>query len=104
MATEIKAWEIVGNQLKQLKTSLANEGKTEALDLEEWIASDSSIIRPGLKVIGRQVITWSGPLDLLAIDMAGNLALCVTNSLLLCFAWRKTPESVFSLPLHRGTH
>lgn len=73
MATEIQAWEIVQSQLKPLETSLAKEGRTEALDLEEWLASDPSIIRPGLKVIGRQVITRSGPLDLLAVDKSGNL-------------------------------
>lgn len=73
MATEIQAWEIVQGQLKPLETSLAREGRTETLDLEEWLASDSSIIRPGLKMIGRQVLTQSGPLDLLAIDRSGNL-------------------------------
>lgn len=73
MATEIEAWEIIHGQLKPLETSLAQEGRTEALDLEEWIASAPSIIRPGLKVIGRQVWTQSGPLDLLAIDTSGNL-------------------------------
>lgn len=73
MATEIKAWEIIQRHLKPLETTLAYEGKSEALDLEEWLASDPSIIRPGLKVIGRQVPTQSGPLDLLAIDTSGNL-------------------------------
>jgi hypothetical protein len=73
MATDIKAWEIINGQLKPLVTSLANEGRKEALDLEEWIASDPSIVRPGLRVIGRQVSTRSGPLDLLAIDRSGNL-------------------------------
>lgn len=73
MATEIKAWEIISGRLKPLQTSLVQEGKMEALDLEEWLSSDSSVIRPGLKVIGRQVVTRSGPLDLLAIDRSGNL-------------------------------
>lgn len=72
MATEIQAWEIVEGQLEPLETSLAKEGRTEVLDLEEWLASDPSIIRPGLKIIGRQVSTQSGPLDLLAIDSSGN--------------------------------
>lgn len=73
MATEIQAWEIVEGQLRPLENSLAHEGRTETLDLEKWLASDPSIIRPGLKVIGRQVPTQSGPLDLLAIDGFGNL-------------------------------
>ena len=73
MATEIRAWEIVGGQLMPLQTTLAGEGRKEALDLEEWLASNPSIIRPGLKIIGRQVTTTSGPLDLLAVDEFGNL-------------------------------
>lgn len=75
MATETKAWEIVDGRLKPLETSLANEGRKESLDLESWIASNPSIIRPGLTVIGRQVVTGSGPLDLLAIDRSGDLVI-----------------------------
>ena len=73
MTTEIKTWEIVGGKLVPVATTLAEQGRTEALDLESWIESDASIIRPGLKVIGRQVQTRSGPLDLLAIDRSGAL-------------------------------
>ncbi len=73
MATEIKTWEIVSGQLKLLETSLVREGKMETVDLEEWIASDSSIVRPDLKIIGRQVKTQSGFLDLLAIDGSGSV-------------------------------
>ena len=62
-----------------METSLTHESRTEALDLEEWLASDPSIIRPGLKVIGRQVSTRSGPLDLLAIDRSGNLVVIELN-------------------------
>lgn len=75
MATETKAWEIVDGRLKPLETSLANEGRKESLDLESWIATNPSIIRPGLTVIGRQVMTGSGPLDLLAIDRSGDLVI-----------------------------
>jgi hypothetical protein len=73
MANEIRAWEIVEDRLEPIETSFVQEGRTEARHLEEWLASDPSIIRPGLKVIGRQVITQSGPLDLLAVDRLGNL-------------------------------
>jgi hypothetical protein len=62
-----------------LETSLTHEGRTEALGLEEWLASDPSIISPGLKVIGRQVSTRSGPLDLLAIDRSENLVIIELN-------------------------
>ena len=73
MGTEIQTWQIVDGKLQQVDTSLIDAGRTEANDLEAWIASNPSIIGQDLVVIGRQVQTFSGPLDLLAIDRAGNL-------------------------------
>ncbi len=75
MATEIKTWEIRDGRLIPVNSTLVDSGRLEVLDLEEWIASDSSIIRPGLHLIGRQVTTRSGPLDLLAIDRSGDLVI-----------------------------
>jgi hypothetical protein len=73
MATHIRTWEIVKGELRPVETTLADHGRTEHYDLEAWIATDPSILRPGLKIIGRQVMTRSGPLDLLAIDRSGDL-------------------------------
>jgi hypothetical protein len=73
MTTEIKSWEIVDGRLVPVDKRLADYGRREALDLESWLESDPSIIRPGLKIIGRQVLTRSGPLDLLAIDRTGSV-------------------------------
>lgn len=73
MTTEIKSWEIVDGRLVPVESRLAEFGRREALDLESWLESDPSIIRPGLRIIGRQVPTRSGPLDLLAIDRTGNV-------------------------------
>lgn len=73
MATEIKTWQIINCQLKAVVSSLTTEGRTEALDLEEWITTNPEIIGSGLEIIGRQVSTKSGPLDLLAIDHSGNI-------------------------------
>jgi Endonuclease NucS len=73
MTTEIKNWEIVDGRLVPVHSRLADYGRKEALDLESWLESDPSIIRPGLKIIGRQVLTRSGPLDLLAIDRTGSV-------------------------------
>jgi RecB family endonuclease NucS len=73
MATQIKSWQIVDGALKPIETTLKEQGKSEAYDLESWIASDSSVIGPDLRVIGRQVRTASGPLDLLGIDRTGDL-------------------------------
>jgi hypothetical protein len=73
MTTEIKNWEIVDGRLVPVDSRLADYGRREAFDLESWLESDPSIIRPGLKIIGRQVLTRSGPLDLLAIDRTGSV-------------------------------
>jgi hypothetical protein len=72
MSTEIKTWQIVGDKLSLVETNLAAAGKTENKHLEEWAASDTSLLGPDLLLIGRQVQTKSGPLDLLAIDRDGN--------------------------------
>ena len=75
MATRIQTWQIIDGELKPLESNLAEANKTEPYDLEKWIASDSSILGPGLLIIGRQVPTSSGPLDLLAVDRSGNLVI-----------------------------
>ncbi len=72
MATEIKTWQINDGKLISNETSLVKEGKTEAYDLEEWIATTPIILGPEIVIIGRQVQTQSGPLDLLGIDRSGN--------------------------------
>ena len=73
MATKIRTWQIVDRQLVPLTESMIDAGRTESYDLEEWITTNPEIIRPGLLIIGRQVQTRSGPLDLLAINRDGNL-------------------------------
>ena len=72
MATEIRTWQIVDGTLQLVQSSMKDEGNTEAYDLESWIASNPGIVGPDLAIIGRQVTTKSGPLDLLAMDRAGN--------------------------------
>ena len=75
MTTKIKTWQIVDRELKSVDSSLSEQNRTETNDLETWIASDPAIINPDLVIIGRQVTTNSGKLDLLAIDRAGNLVI-----------------------------
>jgi len=75
VTTEIKTWQIVDGQPQDVKSSLVDKGRTETLDLEEWIVSNPGIIGHGLTIIGRQVQTRSGPLDILAIDRQGNLVI-----------------------------
>ena len=75
MGTEIKTWQIVDGKLSPVSTNLKNEGKTEPYDLEPWIASHPAIIGTDIAVIGRQVMSKSGSIDLLGIDKSGNLVI-----------------------------
>jgi len=72
VATQIKTWQIIDGQLHLIETSLAEHGRHEPEDLEAWIASEPLILGTDIVLIGRQVWTQSGPLDLLGIDKAGN--------------------------------
>lgn len=72
MGTQIRTWQIVDGQLRSIDTSLTETGRREANDLEAWIASEPSILGSDIVLIGRQVATQSGPLDLLGIDKTGN--------------------------------
>lgn len=73
MSTEIRTWQIVNGNLEPIDTSLGKEGRTEPYDLEPWIASNPAIIGSDIAIIGRQVMSKSGPIDLLGIDRSGNL-------------------------------
>ena len=56
--------------------------------LEDWLASDISVVDPGLMVIGRQVRTgFGGVIDLLCIEMNGDLVVVELKS-------GKTPREV----------
>ena len=72
MGTEIKTWQIVAGKLAPIQTALKNESRTEPYDLEPWVASQPDIVGADLLIVGRQVPTRSGPIDLLAIDSSGN--------------------------------
>jgi hypothetical protein len=72
MPTQIKTWQIVDGQLRAADTTLTEQGRREAEHLENWIASEPSILGTDIVLIGRQVPTRSGPLDLLGIDRSGN--------------------------------
>jgi len=75
MATEIKTWQIIDGKLETIDKNMSHEGRTEKYDLEPWVVSNPSIISSDLAIIGRQVSTKSGPMDLLAIDKSGNLVI-----------------------------
>ena len=72
MATEIKTWEIINGELKEIDSTLANENRKEREDLEKWIKTNPAILGQDILVIGEQVQTKSGFLDFLGIDIYGN--------------------------------
>jgi len=59
--------------LHPLDTSLEREGRKEYYDLEPWLASNPEIIGTDILIIGKQVASKSGRIDLLGIDKSGNL-------------------------------
>ncbi len=75
MATEIKSWEIVEGELREVSTNLVDQGRLEKQDLENWIVSNPEILGSDIAIIGRQIITKSGPLDILGIDNNGNVVI-----------------------------
>lgn len=70
--TEIKTWQITNGKLTPIDTTLEKEGRKEPYDLEPWIASKPEIVGTDIMIIGQQVSTKSGPIDLLGIDKSGN--------------------------------
>src|SRR5262249_32119272 len=72
MGTEIRTWQIIDGKLVPIDTLLRIEGRTEPYDLEPWLASNPEIIGSDIAIIGRQVLTKSGPIDLLGIEGSGN--------------------------------
>lgn len=63
MASEIKSWQIIDGKLFPLQSSLADDGKKEKDDLEQWIKSNPQIFGEDIVLVGEQVMTSSGPLD-----------------------------------------
>lgn len=72
VASEIRSWQIKDGKLVALEASLAEAGRRERDDLEEWIRTNPAILGEDMAVIGEQVQTASGPIDFLAVDTSGN--------------------------------
>lgn len=73
MAKEIKTWEIINEELKEIDGSLVDAGRKEKEHLEKWIKTNPKILGEDIVIIGEQVHTKSGVLDLLGIDNSGNI-------------------------------
>lgn len=73
MGTEIKTWQIENGILKSINSKLQDNGRTEPYDLEPWIKSNPEILGSDIAIIGHQISSKSGPIDLLGIDSSGNI-------------------------------
>lgn len=73
MGTEIKTWQIVDGELQPVSKDFKDDGIER--ELEAWIESNPGILGPDIVVVGRQVPSKSGPIDLLGIDRAGNVVI-----------------------------
>lgn len=70
---ELKIWKIDGNDSLEVSVlETIDETETENL-LEEILTKNPDMLDIGLDLVGRQVDTPSGPLDLLGVDNAGRL-------------------------------
>ena len=75
MAMEIQSWQIIDGKLVQIKSSMVDEKKKEKDHLEQWLKTNPEILGNDIAIIGEQVYTKSGPLDLLGIDNDGNIVI-----------------------------
>ena len=67
MAVEMGIWRVNGTKLTPVVSSVVGLEK----QLEDYIESDPTILGQPLLILGRQVQTTGGPLDLLAMDSTG---------------------------------
>lgn len=71
---EIKLWKVGGSKDSPTVTDVSSIAQTETEEiLEEILARSPSLLANGLKLVGRQAETSSGPLDLLGVDEDGRL-------------------------------
>ena len=71
---EFGIWEVDEETKDSKRLEEAEHTGTEAL-LEDILVQNPAMLMPGLKLVGRQLQTANGPLDLLGIDSEGRLVL-----------------------------
>ena len=69
---EIRIWSIGDSGVRQIQ--LADAMESEML-LERTLVENPDLLMPGLRLVGRQMPTEGGPLDLLGVDESGKLVL-----------------------------
>ena len=78
MAITVGLWHIRKHGPQLLEADRVNYEK----QLEEWIENDPSLIQSGLEIVGRQVATPAGPLDLLGLDVVRPVVAALVGDLL----------------------
>ncbi|MCH8009961.1 MAG: DUF91 domain-containing protein [Chloroflexi bacterium] len=73
MATVLRAWTVEDGGLTEIPDLPADQQGLIEAKLEDWLASQPDAIEDNLLIIGRQVSTSSGPLDLLGLTAEGKL-------------------------------
>ena len=69
---KVRLWEVISDT--ELQEIPSNQISLEER-LEDWLATDISVLDPNLLVIGRQVPTdFGGTIDLLCLDSSGDTA------------------------------
>ncbi len=69
--TRVGLWQITDNGPSKVSPTAIDLER----DLEDWIERDPGLIQSDLKIVGRQLSTSAGPLDLLAVDAQGRWVL-----------------------------
>lgn len=64
---KVGLWQVLGGRLDRIREGAVDLEKS----LEDWICEDPSLVQAGLVIVGRQIVTEGGKLDLLAIDPQG---------------------------------
>ncbi len=72
MGIGIKTWQVIDNKLTSIDTALIKEDRKETYDFEPWIESNPEIVETDIMIIGKQVPTSNGRIDLLGVDRSGN--------------------------------
>lgn len=68
---EVGIWSITTDGTQRLVQESLNLER----DLEGWVEKDPSLVESGLVIIGRQMPLGGGRLDLLGLDLSGNLVI-----------------------------
>ena len=71
MSAELRLWQVDDDKPTEVGRAQLNLEDR----LERWLEADISMLDPSLLVIGRQVQSTGGPIDLLCIDAEGDLVI-----------------------------